>query len=205
MTTSSLYPAVGSVATRNSISLDSDSLNLIFAVLRLSPLGDVEAGHNLQTRHDGAAIALRDLHIFKTVAIDPESYKRFALFSIRLDMNIGRILTIGVGDNLIGQVARWHCRFHPARPSGSSMASDLRLGDEFAENIGHVLIEFASSAGLALSGRGSQKLGDVPAETDGEPNVEAWEGPFDVCTRSRSPGSSVRISIAVRSRFSGIQ
>ena len=89
MTTSSLYPAVGIVATRKLDFLVLDEFEFDLAVLGFSAFRNVETGHNLQARHDGAPIALRDFHVFETVAIDPEAHKRFTFFAIRLDVDIG--------------------------------------------------------------------------------------------------------------------
>ena len=63
-------------------------LEFNLAVLGLSPLCDVKAGHDLEARHDGAPIALRDLHIFETITVDAEPHEGFSFFSVRLDMNV---------------------------------------------------------------------------------------------------------------------
>jgi hypothetical protein len=117
----------------------------------------------------GAAIALRDLHVFEAVAVDPEADQRFALVSVRLDVNIGRILAVGVGDDLVGETDDGAVVLveipRPAEESSAasawaSVTSSPRMSETFSSSL--------RPPASPPSGRGTEELGDVSAEADGE-------------------------------------
>ncbi len=113
------------------------------AVLRFSALRDVEARHDFQARDDRAPIALGNLHVLETIAVDPEPHQGFALLSIRLDVNVRGVLPIGVGDDLVGQTDDGAVVFvEPASDAGffhasawASVTSSPRMSETFSSNL----------------------------------------------------------------------
>ena len=82
---------------------------------------------------------MRNLHVFKTIAIDPETDECFTFFAIGFDVNIGSPLSIGIGDDLIGQPYDGIVVFvEPA--TGLLRRSLLSFADELAENVGDIFI-----------------------------------------------------------------
>ncbi len=80
-----------------------------------------------------------NLHVFETVSVDPEADKRFTLFTIGFDVNIGGALSIGVGNDLIGQPDDGTVVL--VEPTcGILRCCLLGFIYEFAENVGDIFI-----------------------------------------------------------------
>ncbi len=154
-------------------------LEFDLSILRFTALGNVQAGHDLESGDDSSTVTLRDLHVLETVTVDSETNQGFTSFSVGLDVNVRCILAIGIGNDLVGQTDDCAVVFIQSCGRGVLHRLGLCFGDKFAENVGNIFVELASSA-VALSGSRTQKLGDVATETDGEPNVEARKRPLDV-------------------------
>ena len=186
MTTSSLYPAC---RNRRDAQLDFLALRQLefdLAVLRFTPFCDVEAGHDLQSRDDGAPIALRNLHVLETVAVDTETDQGFTFFSIGLDVNIRRVLSIGICDDLIGESDDGVVVFIQSSACGGILRRlGLCLGDQFAENVGDIFVELSRPPLSPCPVAELEELGDIATETDGKANVEAGERPLDILRRDR--------------------
>ena len=80
-----------------------------------------------------------NLHVFEAVSVDPEADKRFTLFAIGFDVNVGGALSIGVGNDLIGQPDDGTVVLVEPT-SGILRCRLLGFADEFAENVGDIFI-----------------------------------------------------------------
>ena len=81
-----------------SVELESD-----LSILRLASFGDIEVGHDLDARHEGAPVGGGKSRIGEAGAIDPEPYIHLSFPHARLEMEIGGAQTIGFRDQVTGQ------------------------------------------------------------------------------------------------------
>ncbi len=96
-------------------------------------------------------------------------------------MDVRGILPVGVGDDLIGQADDGAVVLVQSSAEAVLLHGfGLRFSDQFAENVGDVFIQFPSVSSVAASGRRVEELRDVPAQADGEADVESGEGPLDI-------------------------
>src|SRR6185295_13868016 len=73
------------------------------AILRFAALGNVEAGHDFQARHQGAAVTGGNALVFQTAAVHAHANHRVGARRIGLDVNVGGAAFVGIDNDLIGQ------------------------------------------------------------------------------------------------------
>src|SRR5690606_35610758 len=60
--------------------------------------------HDLETRHDGAAVAGRNLDVLDQAAIATEADQRALLAGTGLDVDVGHALLVGVNDDFVDEL-----------------------------------------------------------------------------------------------------
>ena len=112
-------------------------------------------------------------------------------------MDIGGALSIGIGDDLIGQADDGTIVFVKPTP-GIFRCHFLGFADEFAENVRNIFIQLSIAAGisLSLSCGGSEELSDITTEADRKANVETGKCPLDV-------RHAIEVAGVVRQNFDG--
>jgi hypothetical protein len=130
-------------------------------ILRLAPFGNIEVGHDLDARDQGAPVCSGHLGICEAGAIDPEPNVHVLLTETWLEMQIGGAQTIGFGDQMTGQPYDEGIVF----VNGTSReVGQHRL----RRDVFHQLAEQGSHGGPAwLSVKRDEELLDVPAQGDG--------------------------------------
>jgi len=63
---------------------------LDLSILGLAPFGDVQLGHDLETRNQGIAKGRRNLLVAHAVAVDAEADAGIVILAIGFDVDIGR-------------------------------------------------------------------------------------------------------------------
>src|SRR5688572_15232598 len=82
----------------------AETLELDLAVLGLAPLRNIEVAHDLQARGDRAAISMRHGNIVLQRTVFAEADLGLALPGVRLDMDVGCALLVGVDDDFVDEL-----------------------------------------------------------------------------------------------------
>ena len=78
-------------------------LKIYLSILRFAPLGNIQLGHDLDARDQGAAEICRDIKIVNQDAVLAKSNTCAFLARVGFDMDIRRALFVGIKDHFIHQ------------------------------------------------------------------------------------------------------
>src|SRR5262249_56547755 len=73
------------------------------AILRFAPLGNIQARHDFEARHQGTPVTGGNALVFQTAAVNTHANDRIGARRIGLNVNVGGAPFVGIDNDLVGQ------------------------------------------------------------------------------------------------------
>src|SRR5262249_50968598 len=130
------------------------------AILRFAPLGNIQARHDFEARHQGTPVTGGNALVFQTAAVNAHANDRVGARRIGLNVNVGGAAFVGIDNDLVGQAHNGAVVFAQAADVVVVVVETQGLLGEFTQNV-------LDGAEFGLAARGTAEvLQDVLGQAD---------------------------------------